>query len=363
MSKKLITEGKASIEVDTADIVSKDLEVFYNPDMVLNRDMTLAVLQTHFDSPVCMALPLAGSGVRAVRILKEVPHLVKKLLINDCSPEAVQLIHENLKRNSKSADGEKIIVSEHDACFALENSVGFDYIDIDPFGSPNQFLDTAIRKLSRNGLLAVTATDTAALAGTYPTTCKRKYWAKSCVTPLKHEMGIRILARKVMLLGMHHNKVLVPLLSYHDKHYYRIFFKCVKSKENASQLLDELDKFMNYDKESGNYEIAKQHDEEALWCGPIYTGQLHDKEFLSQLKNNFEHKIVNLALEEIHDVGSYDTHQIAQKNNLDLVPLDALVEKLKEQKFEASRCTTNLHAIKTTASFEIIVESMKELSN
>ncbi|MCU0373510.1 MAG: ATP-binding protein, partial [Ignavibacteria bacterium] len=42
---------------------------------------------------------------------------------------------------------------------------GFDYIDIDPFGSPCPFLDAAIKRLSRGGILAVTATDTSALAG------------------------------------------------------------------------------------------------------------------------------------------------------------------------------------------------------
>ena len=37
----------------------------------------------------------------------------------------------------------------------------FDYIDIDPFGSPNPFLAAAIGRITRNGIVAVTATDTA----------------------------------------------------------------------------------------------------------------------------------------------------------------------------------------------------------
>ena len=57
---------------------------------------------------------------------------------------------------------------------ALE-SAGFDYIEIDPFGSPTDFLESSIVRLSRRGILAVTATDTAPLCGTYPNTCKRKY--------------------------------------------------------------------------------------------------------------------------------------------------------------------------------------------
>ena len=44
---------------------------------------------------------------------------------------------------------------------AILHSKGFDYIDLDPFGSPNIFLDSAVKRLGRNGILAVTATDTA----------------------------------------------------------------------------------------------------------------------------------------------------------------------------------------------------------
>ena len=37
----------------------------------------------------------------------------------------------------------------------------FQWIDLDPFGSPVGFLDTAIQSISRSGVLEVTATDTA----------------------------------------------------------------------------------------------------------------------------------------------------------------------------------------------------------
>ncbi len=362
MSKKIIKEGEALIEVDTADVVSKDLEVFYNPDMVLNRDISIALLQACFESPLSIALPLAGSGVRGVRIAKEIPQLIKTLSLNDASPAATQLIKENFQRNEIEIDTEKIMVQEKDASLFLEESQGFDYIDIDPFGSPNQFLDTAIRKLSRKGILAVTATDTACLAGTYPSTCKRKYWSTSAITPLKHEMGVRILARKVMLLGIHHNKVLRPIISYHDKHYYRIFFAVTKSKEQSAKLLDECESYLVYDKKSANYMVTQlkpSDDATTIWCGPFYSGSLHDKEVAQKATTFFEHKIFLQAKDEVPIVGSYDTHQLAQKNGLSLVQLDVLIELLREKKYEASRCSYNDHAIKTTASFEVLLEIMR----
>lgn len=357
--KEIITEGTAIIQVDTADIVSKDLEVFYNPVMKINRDITIAILKSFFSEPICIALPLAGSGVRAIRILKEAPHIVKSILINDANPKAVDLIRNNLTRNNIE-ENKNVQISEKDACLALEESQGFDYIDIDPFGSPNQFLDTAIRKLSRKGLLAITATDTASLAGTYPSTGKRKYWATSAVTPHKHEAGLRILIRKVMLLGVHHNKVLQPILSYHHKHYYRIFFRCIKSKQQASELIDSLQTYINYEKDFAKPRVDIVPDKKTIWCGPLYSGALHNTEFLKKIQKVSPHKIFEIASQEIDTIASYDIHQIAQKHKLTLPPFDILLSSLQEN-HEASRSSTNLHAIKTTASFKELINVLKKL--
>ena len=57
-----------------------------------------------------------------------------------------------------------------------------DYIDIDPFGSPNPFLDSAIAN-KKYVYLAITSTDTSGLAGSYKNACLRKYWALPLHTP------------------------------------------------------------------------------------------------------------------------------------------------------------------------------------
>lgn len=48
----------------------------------------------------------------------------------------------------------------------------FTAIDLDPYGGPNQFLDGAIQSIEDGGLLMVTATDMAVLAGNTPEACK-----------------------------------------------------------------------------------------------------------------------------------------------------------------------------------------------
>lgn len=44
----------------------------------------------------------------------------------------------------------------------------FTIIDLDPYGSPNRFLDAAIQSIEDGGLLLITATDLAVLAGNTP---------------------------------------------------------------------------------------------------------------------------------------------------------------------------------------------------
>lgn len=48
----------------------------------------------------------------------------------------------------------------------------FTVIDLDPYGGPNQFLDGALQSIEEGGLLMVTATDMAVLAGNTPEACK-----------------------------------------------------------------------------------------------------------------------------------------------------------------------------------------------
>lgn len=64
----------------------------------------------------------------------------------------------------------------------------FDAIDLDPYGCPSKFLDSAVQAIKDGGLLLVTATDMAVLAGNSPETCYSKYGAISLRTKSCHEM-------------------------------------------------------------------------------------------------------------------------------------------------------------------------------
>lgn len=232
---KLIQEGKAKICVPKEERISRKLPVFYNPVMELNRTLSVLILRNIPNKGMQIADPLAGTGIRSIRFLKELPkNKIKFIYMNDHSKEAVRIIKKNLKLNKIKS---KAVVFNKDAnLFILENK-GFDYIDIDPFGTPNPFLDSAVKSLSRNSILAVTATDTAPLAGTFPAACRRKYWASPLLTHNMHETGIRILIRKVQLIAAQYEKALTPILSYYSEHYFRIFFRCEKGKSKVDEII------------------------------------------------------------------------------------------------------------------------------
>lgn len=230
-----INEGKAKLNV-FAGKISKKLPVFYNPVMKFNRDISIHVLNALDKKDLQVCLPMAGTGVRGIRFLLEVDkEKINSIHFNDISPAAVNLINENLILNN--VDMSKVIITNKDANILFLESKGFDYIDVDPFGSPNPFLNNAIVRLAREGILAVTATDTSNLAGAFPDACKRNYWAVPLKNYLMHEVGLRILIRKVQLIASQFDKALIPILSYCKDHYYRVFFICEKGRQKADEVI------------------------------------------------------------------------------------------------------------------------------
>lgn len=63
----------------------------------------------------------------------------------------------------------------------------FHAVDLDPYGCPSHFLDSAVQSVCIGGLLMVTCTDMAVLCGNSPETCYTKYGAVSLKNVACHE--------------------------------------------------------------------------------------------------------------------------------------------------------------------------------
>ena len=280
-----INEGSCVFYAPIGKVISKKLPVFYNPDMKLNRDICVLLLKS-LPLELRIADILAGTGIRSIRLLKEIPKArITSIDINDLNPNAAKLIKKNLKLNK--IKGKKISVQCKDANSFLIESNGFNYIDIDPFGSPNPFLDNSIRRLSREGLLAVTATDTSALAGSHPGSCKRKYWATPLRNDMMHEIGIRILIRKVQLIGAQYEKALMPIFCHSTLHYMRVYFACQKSKTAVDDVLKQHGYLLCCRKcmarKTSQYNKDDCCKTAMEFAGPLWLGELWNRDIVDKM--------------------------------------------------------------------------------
>ena len=370
-NKQVITEHSCKIKVELPPKdVHAQMEVFYNPVMASNRNIAILLLNSVDNGQMNIASPLAGSGIRELRFLKELkPGKVQNIFLNDLKENFPKVIAENLKLNGLKKD--KLIIHNDDANLFLLNQVKhckegefcgyFDYIDIDPFGSPNPFLASAVARITREGIIAVTATDTAALTGTYPKVTKRKYWAKAVRSYMMHEIGLRILIRKVQLQGVQFDKALIPILAYHKDHYFRIYFKTIKGKERCDEVLKEH-RYLLFNPKSLEFKVSEFNAMKGFeYFGPLWAGKLLDRKLITKMakENPFpeEQKFLDILSEEskLDTVGFYDLHVIAKKYGLETTKLEPVLKKVKGVRTQFSGT-----GIRTKAWIKDIVKVMRK---
>jgi tRNA (guanine26-N2/guanine27-N2)-dimethyltransferase len=319
---------KIAIELPKGKDVNAKMEVFYNPVMISNRNISILLLNSIENTQMNICDPLAGSGIRSLRFIKELnKDKIKTLLINDMKEDFPKTIKQNFQLNKIKLDARNkdnpILISSKDANLCLQEQIGFDYIEVDPFGSPNPFLASAVARISREGIIAVTATDTAALTGTYPKVTRRKYWAEPLRNYLMHEIALRIIIRKIQLQGIQFDKALFPILSYSKDHYYRAYVKNDRRKEACDEIIKQHQYFLFCPK-CLNFKTSKFNLEKCdcgqnfNFAGPLWIGKLFEKDLLSSMvkKNPFpeEQKFLETLLEESKSkqIGFYDLHECAR---------------------------------------------------
>lgn len=357
-----LNEGKAVFYASTGKI-SKELNVFYNPIMKLNRDISILLLNSVNKKDMQIADILAGSGIRSIRFKKELKKgKIKSIHANDINKKAFDIMKKNIKLNKI-----KINIHNNDANEFLLKSSGFDYIDIDPFGSPNPFLNSAIVRLSRNGILAVTATDTSALAGSHELACKRKYWAKPLKNELMHEIGTRILIRKIQLIAAQFEKALIPIFTQASDHYYRVYFICKKSKQEIDKIQKQhlyllyCSKCLNINESYHNLQNCCK--KQSIWAGPMWTGKLWDNKLTQKMlknANKFNLELIKLLIliekeSKITKLGFIDLHKLAKTYKKPLKKQDLIIKKIKQKKFKAAITHFKLTAIRTNIPIKKLI--------
>ncbi len=371
-----VREGLASILVLKAERIY-DAPVFYNPVMALNRD--ISVLAVKLIQPGKVLDALSATGIRGIRYALESP--AEEVWLNDISEEAYSLMKRNLRLNFKGelyeeGDraylwGEKLLVANKGDANRLmaENFRYFDFLDLDPFGSPVEFLDTALRSVKRRGVLAVTATDTGVLCGAYRNACLRKYLAEPIRGELCHEAGLRILIGTVVRYAAKYDLGADVLLAYYRDHYFRAFLRLKSGARKADRSLSKLGHL--WQDENGKFEYSEGFlPERPKAHGPLWLGPLKDADFVEGLlKEAEDHTLAHrktlpfleLLNGELDVPFHYDTHALARRNGLQARKLADLIEILRERGYNATRTHFSPKAIKTDAPFEEVLDALKKL--
>ena len=366
----ILKEGEVIFEVPDKLTVTKKDEVFYNPRMKTGRDIIVLVVQAflnlyHKRDKAYIADALAGSGVRGLRYAKELKFNGElKVFLNDLNPNAYEKILNNAKLNEIN----NIEVFNEDAnTFLSRHFRFFNVVDLDPFGSPAPYIDQAIRALvTRNGLLCLTATDTAALCGRAKKSCLRKYLAYPLLGRDCHEFALRVLVGYVMRMATRYEIALKPVFCHATDHYVRVYLITDRGAKRADKVFDML----GYVKDVNGIKIIRKFEEgyEKGFSGPLYIGNLYDKNLVEEALKIAEDrgfservlKILNAIKGEsdINQVGCYDTHQIGKMIKISVPPLGDIINKLKELGFKASVTHYNPKGIKTDANLREVIEVM-----
>ena len=380
---KTVEEGLTKIQFPEFDKISSDAPVFYNPHMELNRDISILALQTfqkQEDRYINICDLFGGSGIRGVRYKNEIDG-VRYVFINDISETANEYERHNVELNNLK----DIEIFQHDASMFLRMHRGeFDVIDIDPFGTPSPFLDSAGYCSRRNSLLCVTATDTSALCGTYKEPCIRKYNAKPYKSEYCHETGIRILAGFVALTLAKYSKSIEVKLSHSTEHYMRSYIEVKKGSKKSDECLKNIGyishcKHCLYREENKGLatstpDICPECGEKLIQAGPLWLGEIQNEEFISKMIEESENKKLNTKEDVLKLLEScrieakspatfYDVHKICKILKISAPKLDLVFGNLEKEGFEAVKTHFNPLGIKTNAPLKKIKEIIKTLSS
>ena len=380
---KQIEEGLTKIEFPEFDKVSSDAPVFYNPHMELNRDLSILaiqVFQKQENRNIDICDLFGGSGIRGIRYKNEIDG-VENVAINDIS----ELANEYEKHNIELNNLDDIEVYQHDASIFLRMKRGkFDVIDIDPFGTPSPFLDSAGYCSRRNSLLCVTATDTSALCGTYKEPCIRKYNAKPYKSEYCHENGIRILAGFVALTLAKYSKCIDIKMSHSTEHYMRLYIKIEKGSKKSDETLKNIGYIshcrncLHRQTKKGLASAIEENcpvcGEKLVHAGPLWLGNIQDKEFIQKMIDESENKKINTEKQALKLLNSclheadapatfFDIHSICKSLKISAPKLDLIFDELKNKGFIAIKTHYNPLGIKTDANILDLQKVLFELSN
>lgn len=385
----VVKEGLASLVIPNPELYRRPdgkvepawMPVFYNPVAAVNRDVTVLFLNCAMRGKHFLFVDaLSGTGVRGIRICLEVGG---HGLLNDVSARAYHYIVKNIKLNKLEA---RIDAYNCEANALMNNlavsGVYVDYVDIDPYGSPSPFVDSALKPLSREAYLGITATDVASLSCTYPHKTLSRYWSKCFKVDFDKEFATRVLISNVVLKGSALEISLEPVIAFVHAHYIRVFFKAVRSASKAHITVKNCIGYLWYCKKTLERGFIRFTEEvNGLSCldgskpillGPLWICNIEDPRTIEMvLKLACETQWINrdtlkilfrLSEESSIEHPYYRLDKLCSSLGVNMPKLEELIEKLRSYGIKCSRTHMDPRGIRIEGSYTELTSAIKSLT-
>ena len=202
----------------------------------------------------------AATGVRGLRLLNETVAF-ERMRLTEANDEAARV----LARNAVAWPG--ATATQQDGRTPPSGGP-FDYVDVDPYGTPAPFVPAAFAAVRSGGVLAVTATDMMVLAGVQKGACERRYGARPVRGRLGPEGGLRILIAYLAREARRRERAVRPLLAYARDHYVRAFLEVKLGADGPA-----VDPVETLVPESwAGPTLGERGPYGPLWVGPLFDG-------------------------------------------------------------------------------------------
>ncbi|WVW83725.1 N2,N2-dimethylguanosine tRNA methyltransferase [Kwoniella bestiolae CBS 10118] len=306
----------------------------------------------------------------------------------------------------------RVKINEGDACafmYSHRSPVGpssrVDVVDLDPYGTAAPFIDAAIGSISDGGLLAITCTDLAVLAGQqYPEKCYSNYGGVNVHAEYTHEAALRLVLHSLASCAARYGRYITPLLSFSIDFYVRLFVRINTGPEQVKRVssntgvvytchfcetsvIQPFGRIVERETAKGVVrESFKTHAgptaKNGSSCeecggtmhlgGPLWLGPIQDPEFAKRVMKDIssqekEYKtfprmlgMLSLAAQELPDPFFFTANRVAKCLHMSSMPLNKILSALLNAGYKISRSHAQAGAVKTDAPRSFIFDIMRE---
>jgi len=368
-------EGRTSLIVPAVSLAvdpPPTSPVFFNPAASLNRDVSVCITAAMDGSSFCDSM--AGVGARGLRIANEVGRVDHVTLV-DFNGQALGIARKAAALNKVTR---KCEFAQSETSSYLYSRFGrdkrFDFVDVDPFGTPVGQLQGAINATSDGGYLSVTATDTAVLCGVYPKVARRRYGATPLNNSFNHETAIRLLAGAVAKAAASLDTGARPVAAHSTRHYVRLYFSIETGATRGDSALSNLGHIAwcpgcgNVMQAPEPRSACEKCGKKARSAGPIWVGPLTDVDLLRRAKRAAEEMELMKAAATLSALLGVDgfppwslsIEDVCSRLGVATVPESEVYRYLRESGYVAMRTPFERSGVKTDANCEAFVGSVEK---